>query len=152
LPKFRVGQKVEFSLDGGAPTRASGRVVWVSQFVNHDTRTGTVRAKLDSKAPAMRAHRFGKLLLSETNETNAVAVPMDAVQWEGCCNVVFVQEAIDRYRPRKVALERGGRGYYNITSGVQTGELVVVRGSYLLKTELKKNSLGAGCCGIDAKS
>lgn len=152
LPKFRAGQQVEFNVDGGALGRASGRVFWASQYVDPETRTGTVRAKLEGKAAAMRAHRFGKLLLHESDSADAVAVPMDAVQWEGCCNVVFVQETIDRYRPRKVTIERGSRGYYNVTSGVQTGEMVVVRGSYLLKTELKKSSLGAGCCGIDAKS
>jgi cobalt-zinc-cadmium efflux system membrane fusion protein len=152
LQKFRAGQKVEFSVDGDALGRASGRVFWVSQFIDAGSRTGTVRARLEGKNTGMSAHRFGRLLLDADSGSGAVAVPMDAVQWEGCCNVVFVQEAVDRYRPRKVSIERGGKGYYNVTSGLQPGEFVVVRGSYLLKTELKKSSLGAGCCDIDAKS
>ena len=76
-------------------------------------------------------------------------VPKDAVQWEGCCNVVFVKETIDRYRPRKVVIEDGEGPYYQVVDGLLQGEEVVVDGAFLLKTELKKSSIGAGCCGIE---
>jgi cobalt-zinc-cadmium efflux system membrane fusion protein len=64
---------------------------------------------------------------------------------------VFVQEAVDRYRPRKVTIARGDNDHYRVFSGILPGEKVVVDGSYLLKTELKKGSIGAGCCGLEAK-
>jgi cobalt-zinc-cadmium efflux system membrane fusion protein len=79
-------------------------------------------------------------------------VPKDAVQWEGCCNVVFVRESVDRYRPRKVQVADGQGSYYQVTDGLLPGEEVVVDGSFLLKTELKKASIGVGCCGIEPTS
>ncbi|MEZ5988763.1 MAG: hypothetical protein R3F30_06510 [Planctomycetota bacterium] len=33
--------------------------------------------------------------------------------------------------------------------GLDPGEVVVTRGSFLLKTELMKGSIGAGCCEVD---
>ena len=76
-------------------------------------------------------------------------VHKDAVQWEGCCNVVFVKESASRFRPRKVQITDGPGSYYQVTQGLFQGEEIVVNGSFLLKTELKKTSIGAGCCGIE---
>ena len=76
-------------------------------------------------------------------------VPKDAVQWEGCCNVVFVKETDQLYRPRKVQFIDGEGSTYQITSGVTAGQEIVIDGAFLLKTELKKSSIGAGCCEIE---
>jgi multidrug efflux pump subunit AcrA (membrane-fusion protein) len=63
--------------------------------------------------------------------------------------VVFVRETDARYHPRKVELIESNGPYYQITGGLKPGEEVVVNGAFLLKTELKKSSIGAGCCGIE---
>jgi cobalt-zinc-cadmium efflux system membrane fusion protein len=152
LPLFRKGQVVEFSTDGNALGRIAGRVIWVSDYVDSALRTGVVRAEIANESGGFVAHQFGRLSLPQNSLGEFVAVPRDAVQWEGCCNVVFVREAIDRYRPHKVTLARGEPGYYTVTSGLEPGEMIVVQGSYLLKTELRKSSLGAGCCGVAPKS
>lgn len=151
LHLFHRGQIVEFAADGEALDRVNARVIWVAQFIEPQTRTATVRAEVTGETANLQAHRFGRLLLSSPAQTPTVAVPRDAVQWEGCCNVVFVQETVGRYRPHKVTLMRGERGYYDVSSGLRPGDMVVTGGSYLLKTELKKGSLGAGCCDIAAK-
>jgi cobalt-zinc-cadmium efflux system membrane fusion protein len=151
-PLFVKGKVIEFTSDGDALSKVAGRVIWVSQFVDPTTRSAVVRAEIPNSDGALAAHQFGRLVLPEHSDSNAVAVPRDAVQWEGCCNVVFVQDAPDRYTPHKVTLERGEPGYYTVTSGIHSGDRVVVQGSYLLKTELRKGSLGAGCCGVAPKS
>jgi membrane fusion protein, heavy metal efflux system len=152
LSRFKQGQSVEFSIDGDALDRAVGRVIWVAQFIDPLTRSATVRAEVSNANLKLKAHQYGRMVVPSPSGATAVAVPRDAVQWEGCCNVVFVQEAPDRYRPRKVTVSRGDLGYYNVDSGLKAGDMVVVKGSYLLKTELKKGSLGAGCCAAAPKS
>lgn len=152
LSRIKPGQTVEFSTDGDALNRAVGRVIWVAQFLDPLTRSATVRAEVSNTKLDLKAHQYGRMVVPSASGTTLVAVPRDAVQWEGCCNVVFVQEASDRYRPHKVTVSRGDLGYYNIEAGLKTGEMVVVKGSYLLKTELRKGSLGAGCCAAAPKS
>jgi cobalt-zinc-cadmium efflux system membrane fusion protein len=152
LSLLHKGQVVEFASDGDALEKVSGRVIWVAQYLDPLTRSATVRAQVTNASLDLKAHQFGRLLLPISTKSAAVAVPRDAVQWEGCCNVVFVKEAADRYRPHKVTVSRGDRGYYNISSGLRAGDMVVVKGSYLLKTELKKGSLGAGCCDVAPKT
>lgn len=152
LSLFHKGQAVVFASDGDALEKVVGRVIWVAQYVDPLTRSATVRAQVTNAPLDLKAYQFGRLMLPTSTQPAAVAVPRDAVQWEGCCNVVFVKEAPDRYRPHKVTVSRGDRGYYNISSGLRAGDMVVVKGSYLLKTELKKGSLGAGCCDVAPKS
>ena len=73
-------------------------------------------------------------------------VPRDAVQWEGCCNVVFVKESATIYRPTKVHLGPINGSMVEVRRGLKGGEMVVTQGSFLLKTEILKGSIGAGCC------
>jgi len=141
------GQRVYFVADGSALERTAAEIFWVAPFVDSDSRTVPVRARLISDDADVRARRFGRLILPAAERSAQVVVPKDAVQWEGCCNIVFVREDSDRFRPRRVEIDRGDRGHYQVRSGLAAGELVVVKGGYLLKTELMKSSLGAGCAG-----
>lgn len=151
LSLFHKGEIVEFTSDGGALKQVAGRIIWVAQYIDPQTRTATVRAEVTSAPRDLRAHQFGRIALPTSPSVPTVAVPRDAVQWEGCCNVVFVQESSTVFRPHKVSIARGDRGYYNVNAGLRPGDLVVVKGSYSLKTELKKGSLGAGCCDVASR-
>ena len=147
LSQLKLGQEIEFTADGESLARAGGKVIWISQYLEPDTRTGIVRASMTGSDNRLRAHLFGRARFSDLTGSNALLVSKDAVQWEGCCNVAFVQEAIDRYRPVKVTIGRGDNRQYRVESGLREGDLVVTAGSFLLKTELKKESLGVGCAG-----
>ena len=152
LPRIKIGQSAVFTSDGASLERAEARVIWVSQYLDPETRTGVVRAVPNGESSTLRANQFGHLDLIESESGPAILVPKDAVQWEGCCHVVFVREADDRFRPRKVMLAKADTEHYRVLSGLEPDEWVVVHGSFLLKTELKKSSIGAGCCGLEAKS
>lgn len=152
LSRVRQGQAAVFTSDGSNLERVDARVIWISQYLDPLTRTGVVRAKPSGDVSNLRANQFGHLDFVDQSSESSVLVPRDAVQWEGCCHVVFVREAQDRYRPRKVAIAKADNAHYRVLSGLSADEWVVVRGSFLLKTELKKSSIGAGCCGLEAKS
>lgn len=147
--RIRAGQRVEFASDGRSLDRIGGEVFWVAQYIDPQTRTVMVRARLKDTKNLARANRFGRMLVQSGSESGGLMVPKDAVQWEGCCNVVFVAAGENKFQPHKVAVERGDRSHYRVSSGVQAGEMIVVGGSYLLKTELMKGSMGTGCCGLE---
>ena len=147
--RIRSGQKIEFASDGRSLDRVGGEVFWIAQYIDPQTRTVMVRARLNDTNNLARANRFGRMLVQSNAGSGALLVPKDAVQWEGCCNVVFVAAGENKFQPHKVSVERGDRSHYKVSSGVQAGEMVVVGGSYLLKTELMKGSMGTGCCGLE---
>lgn len=144
-----LGQQLTFSSDARGMNRVGGEIIWISRFVDPHTRTGTVRARVLDPQHDLRAGEFGRVRVVDQQDQMVSLVPKDAVQWEGCCNVVFVKETDDRFRPRKVQLLDSEGAYYQVADGVMPGEQVVVDGAFLLKTELKKSSIGAGCCGLD---
>jgi len=150
--RIKAGQAIEFSSDGSSLNKTSGKIIWVAQYLDEATRAGIVRVSVNPTETGIRAGEFGRLTILIDDDTEAVLVPKDAVQWEGCCNVVFVREASDVFRPRKVRLTKGDGSHYRVIDGLNGGEWIVVNGSYLLKTELKKSSIGAGCCGLDAEA
>ncbi len=147
MGNFRLGDRVQFSSDGQALAHAEGIVIWIADYLDPATRTGLVRAKVVTTSTGLAASLFGRMIAAETSVQSALLVPKDAVQWEGCCNIVFVQEADNRYRPHKVAIARGDNGHYAVLSGLRTGDMVVTDGSFFLKTELLKEKLGVGCTG-----
>ena len=144
-----LGQQLTFTSDGRAANQVSGRIIWLSRFLDPHTRTGTVRARVVSSDHQLRAGEFGRARITGRHHDTVSLVPRDAVQWEGCCNVVFVKESIDRYRPRKVQIIDSDGPYYQVAEDLRAGDEVVVGGAFLLKTELKKSSIGAGCCGLE---
>lgn len=148
LTLIKTGQTAEVSLDGDALHRSAGIVRWVADGVDPVTRMGRVRIEVPGHR-GLRAHQFVSVNIHVADPAESVVIPADAVQWEGCCNIVFVKEAADRFRPRKVQVLFDQHGKYAV-SGVHAGEQIVTEGSYLLKTELLKGSLGAGCCGEGA--
>ncbi len=144
LHRIHIGQHATMSADEGVG-RTNGEVIWVSPAVDPATRMGRVRIAPVKGSP-LYAHQFVDVTIEASPTENAILVSREAVQWEGCCNVVFVSETKDRFRPRKVQVQYANGEQYAVT-GLREGEEIVTHGSYLLKTELMKEGLGAGCCG-----
>jgi cobalt-zinc-cadmium efflux system membrane fusion protein len=97
----------------------------------------------------LRANMFGQAQVAVRTNENAMLVSQEAVQWDGCCNVVFVRHTDTIYQPYQVTLGYEHDGYYVVERGLPAGESVVTQGSFLLKTEILKGSIGAGCCEVD---
>ena len=83
-------------------------------------------------------------MLGERQDT--LVVPRQAIQWEGCHHVVFVEVREGFYQTRAVELGLAAGEVQEIRAGLVGGERIVTVGSYLLKTEILKGSIGAGCC------
>ena len=164
-----LGQTVHFRPDGWASPGAvpvpwyrpsgdrltwiqtsQGKITWISTAVDDRTRTVKVRAELDNPEGRLRAGTFGagRIVL---REAMTVVVPKEALEWEGCCHVVFVRDKnyLDEGAPkvfhvRKVVPGARDDRSVEIIAGVLPGEVVVTSGSGVLRSELLKNDLGDG--------
>lgn len=148
IPELAPGQPVVLRIDGLPGTAAAGRITWISEEVDPHTRTLRARAEIPNPDGALKANLFARAEVTVRDRMPAVVVPIEAVQWEGCCNVVFVKGSDVLYEPRKVFLGVRTGTVYEVLRGVSEGEEVVTQGSFLLKTELMKGSIGAGCCEV----
>jgi len=143
---IRAGQPVVLHVEGLPGDAVAGTVTWVSAQLDPRTRTLQARAELDNPDGALRANMFARAVVTVRDARPTVVVPREAVQWEGCCNVVFVQDSATTFHPVKVHLGPAAGSMVEVRRGLQGGETVVTQGSFLLKTEILKGSIGAGCC------
>lgn len=141
-----IGEEVVFRSEGARDDAIRGRVTWISTSVDETTRTVQVRADADNAEGVLRAHTFGTGRIVVRRSPTAIAVASEALQWEGCCFVVFVRLADGIFQTRKVRLGAKDAAYTEILGGLLPGEVVVTDGSHVLKSEILKSNLGAGCC------
>src|SRR5581483_1792155 len=80
-----LGQRVSFVPDGGTRDAVAAVVSWVSTEVDEPTRTVRVRAEVENPDGRLRARTFGRARIVTREEPDAIAVPNEAIQWEGCC-------------------------------------------------------------------
>ena len=92
---------------------------------------------------------FGLARIIVHDNDNVISVPSEAVQTDGCCQLVFVRQDDTLFEPRKVSLGASAGGHVEILAGLAAGESVVTVGSFLMKTEILKSNIGAGCCDVD---
>ncbi len=117
-----------------------------------DTLTHTVKLRLEVSNPTrrLRPGMFAEVRFetspkpSDTTGRTGVVVPEDAVQDVNGKSVVFVPSGIPgRFIARTVAVSGTAIGrLVTVTSGLKSGEQVVVKGAFQLKAELTKSSFG----------
>ena len=147
---IKVGQQAVFRPDGGTREH-SGQITWISSHIDAETRTVKVRAELPNDDGDLRDESFGagQIVLREVDD--AIVAPNDAIHWEGCCHVAFVRDrnylAEDSYKVFHTRMVRPGvtnGDYTELIAGLLPGEVVVTKGSGVLRAELLKGNLGAG--------
>ena len=117
-----------------------------------DTTTHTVKLRLEVSNPTRRLRpgmfaevRFETIMkTSDTTGRTGVVVPEDAVQDVNGRSVVFVPGgAPGKFIARPVTVSGTAIGrMVTVTSGLRSGEQVVVKGAFQLKAELTKGSFG----------
>jgi len=150
--RLSLGQPVRFRL-GNNPkeNEITGKISWISTAVDEKTRTVKVRADLPNPDASLRAFAFGTGRIVLREEPKAIVVPNEAVQWEGCCHIVFVRDkdflkdgAPKVFHVRKVRIGAKDEQNTEIVAGVLPGEVIAAKGSGVLRGELLKNNLGEG--------
>ena len=128
LGELRVGRPVALTVTGGSDTLA-GRVSRINPTADPATRQ--VRIYVDVPNPAGRLvgglYVSGRVILDE--QRDAVAVPRAAVRREGSqAETIVYVVASGRVSRRAVTLgiEDTDRGMFEVKSGVQAGESVIV--------------------------
>ena len=134
-----------FRPDGAPDEAATGTIAWISTAVDDQTRTVKVRADVANPEGRLLAYTFGKAHITVREAPTAIAVPNAAIQWEGCCHIAFVRLTDDIFQTRKVKLGAKVNGFTEVLIGLMPGEVVATEGSHVLKSEILKSALGAGC-------
>ena len=149
LPRVAVGQGVMLVLDGLGEREFAGPIAYVAPEIDARTRTARARVPLVNPDGLLRANQFGQARIAVSGSYETVVVPRAALQRAKGVHIVFVRLAQDEYEARRVQKGATEGVLVEITKGLRPGEEIVTQGSFLLKTETLKESIGAGCCDVD---
>lgn len=152
MNQLAIGQRVHFHADGSREM-VVGKLDWISTSADRMTRMVQVRAVLDNADGRLRSETFGTGEIILRSESDAIVIPTNASHWEGCCQVVFVRdknffdspESAKVFHVRSVRLGAVSGNRTEVLSGVLPGEVIATAGSDVLRAQLLKNNLGAGC-------
>jgi cobalt-zinc-cadmium efflux system membrane fusion protein len=100
-----------------------------------------VRIELDNRENRFRPEMLANADIPVRPRRSTILVPSDAVQQVGDQEVVFVQHGPDRFEVRAVRTGETADGKTPIVEGLRAREPVVVRGSFVLKSQLLKFTL-----------
>ncbi|MGK0361506.1 MAG: cobalt-zinc-cadmium efflux system membrane fusion protein, partial [Bradymonadia bacterium] len=126
-----------------------GVVAWIASEVDRRTRAVSVRVEVPNPDGALRAGQFARATVQVAPATLAASVPKEAVQRFGASSVVFVRVGAGVFEPRVVQPGRADRHRVQVVGALAAGEPVVTTGAFLLRTELDRDSIGAGCCEVE---
>jgi cobalt-zinc-cadmium efflux system membrane fusion protein len=149
LAAVRPGQTVTLTVDGLGERTFTGPITFIAPEIDPTTRTAHARVPLANPDGALRANMFASARIAVSAAATRVTVPRAAVQHARGAALVFVRIADDQYETRRVTIGSSEGDRVEITKGLRAGETVVTAGSFLLKTETLKDSIGAGCCEAD---
>jgi len=142
LAKARIGQDVEIAVPAYPGAVFRGKLSYIGDMVDDQTRTITVRADVENDDHRLKPGMFADVCVL-LNGGEALVVPSAAVLEEGDRKIVFVQHD-DRFLCREVETGVVNGAYQQITSGLAADDRVVVEGNHQLKSELKEEVLEAG--------
>jgi len=151
LAAVRVGQSATLTFDALGDREFRGRIDYLAPRVDPRTRTARARVVLKNADGVLRANLYGQARIRVSAAKKSVVVPREAVQKARGATLVFVRLAENEYETRRVEASPVNPDSFLVAlaDGVAPGEDVVTTGSFLLKTETLKDSIGAGCCEVE---
>lgn len=149
LSRVHKGDEARVTVEAWPGRSWTGTVTYLRDAVDPDSRTVRARIEVDNPDGALRPEMFATVQLLDPHHDDAtaeevLAVPDAAIQRGPGGTVLYVQTAPGTFEQRLVQLGHRSGGFAEVLSGLEPGEQVVVAGSFLLKSEVSRESLGGG--------
>lgn len=144
LARVPVGGTATIASAAFPRDRIQGRVSYVDPQVAADTRTARVRVEVPNPGGRLRLGMFVEMTVAVQAE-QVVLVPRASVQTIDDTDVVYVADPVQagRFTERSVRLGAPAGTDVEIAAGLVSGERVVARGSFLLRSERDRQNLAA---------
>ena len=143
IAQVKVGQAVSIEVPALENEKLVGKLIYVGQTVNPDTRTVLVRTELDNKNGRLKPSMLASMLI-ESAPLKRVVVPLSAVVRQDDVDHVFIEESENNFRltPVKLAAEQNGQRV--VLEGLKPGMRIVSDGAFHLNNHRNLAEMGNG--------
>lgn len=136
----RNGELAQAEIPALNGKRIAGRLIYVADTVNPDSRTVTVRMDAANPDRLLKPAMLASMLIQGPPQRRLL-IPSVAVVRENNIDHVFVQLDGYRFQLRPVSLGEKSNGSFSVQSGLRKGEIIVIEGAFHLNNERKRKEL-----------
>ncbi len=137
---IELGQEVDIEVPALNDKPIKGKLIYVGDVVNPQTRTVTVRSEIKNFNHEIKPEMLVSMLV-QSKPVSHLSVPVQAIVRENDKNYVFVKIAANKYRLREVAIGDDYQGMVAVENGLDSGETIVSEGAFHLNNERKRKEL-----------
>ncbi|HWU35235.1 MAG TPA: efflux RND transporter periplasmic adaptor subunit [Methylovorus sp.] len=137
---IQEGEEVMIEIPALNNRQFKGKLIYVGDIVNPQTRTVTVRTDLENADDTIKPDMLVSMVV-QSLPTPKLAVPMQGIVRENDRDHVFVQISPNKFRLREVVLGPEFQGMATVESGVVAGDVVVADGAFHVNNERKRKEL-----------
>jgi len=122
-----------------------GELISADTQMLEETRTLPVRIEIQNHDFLLRPGMFAKIRLFLETSQNQTLLPTSAIMDDEGSRFVFKQMESNLFLRQPVVVGRKIGDKCIIQSGVVAGDVIVVEGAFLLKSDVLREKMGAGC-------
>ena len=140
---LKTGLKAEITVEAYSDVVFTATVVRVSPVLDSASRTKSVILNFDKKDSRINAGMFAKVKLYTVDYPDAIAISQDAIVTQDNDNYLYVVKEDSTAEKRAVTLGKNVSGMYQILSGINEGDKVIVAGMLTLSDGSKVKDITA---------
>ncbi|TXT32358.1 MAG: secretion protein HlyD [Rhodocyclaceae bacterium] len=140
VSQVKTGQSVSIEVPALGHEKLVGKLIFVGQTIDPETRTVLVRTELDNRDGRLKPAMLASMLI-EAKPVNRLVIPAGAVVRENDEDNVFVAVGDGAFRLAKVKLGPEQGGVRVVLSGLKGGEKLVVDGAFHLNNERNRKEM-----------
>jgi len=122
-----------------------GAVDLISPAMDESSRTVKVRVEVANPEGRLLAGMFATVKVFLPGADQVLAVPRAAMLEDEGRSFVFVHHGGDDYVRRPVTPGRSWAGWVEVQAGLAAGQTIAADGAFLLKSDVLRSKMGAGC-------
>lgn len=134
IAKLKEGQNIDLDVDSFPGEKFKGKLDYLSDSVNPDTRTLTVRAEVANPGDKLKPKMFARMSILVGHKC-VLTVPTSSVQDAGSDKVVYVSPGNGKYEKRKIELGKICKDYVEVLKGIPEGEKIATAGTFQLGSQ-----------------
>ncbi|MBL8207511.1 MAG: efflux RND transporter periplasmic adaptor subunit [Blastocatellia bacterium] len=143
ITRVRRGATVNVNIDSLPDQTFAGRVMRIVPLLDPQTRNGQVEIEIPNRNSQLKGEMFARIELNLGSEREAILLPRDALVYRGEQPGVYtIENDAAKFLPVETGLTQADK--VEVASGLKVGDVVITRGSNLIKDGDRVRPMAAG--------
>jgi cobalt-zinc-cadmium efflux system membrane fusion protein len=141
LGKLHPGQTVRIEVRAYPDHTFSGRILKLGEQLDAVTRTLQIRILVPNPQDLLKPEMYATAAIDEKTRRTALFVPEEAIQDINGISAVFLRRSSSAFEPRTIKTGQHSNGEAEVIEGLSAGDTIVVKGSFLMKSQLLRKAI-----------